>query len=90
MQFSYFLDSRLRGNDTLGLVRQENGRLLHWAKMLLLFWIPACAGMTPFSRVRFAQPPYPSGKKGFCPPSGGLVFGVTSGPAGLSHLGKGE
>ena len=25
----YFLDSRLRGNDTLGLARQENGRLLH-------------------------------------------------------------
>ena len=31
----YFLDSRLRGNDTLGLARQENGRLFHSAKMLL-------------------------------------------------------
>ena len=30
----YFLDSRLRGNDTLGLARPENGRLLHSAKML--------------------------------------------------------
>ena len=33
----YFLDSRLRGNDTLGLARQENGRLLHSAKMLRFF-----------------------------------------------------
>ena len=31
----YFLDSRLRGNDPLGLARQENRRLLHSAKMLL-------------------------------------------------------
>jgi len=28
------LDSRLRGNDTLGLARLEKGRLLHSAKML--------------------------------------------------------
>ena len=33
MDFSYFLDSRLRGNDTLGLARQGRGKLLHSAKM---------------------------------------------------------
>jgi len=32
--YSYFLDSRLRGNDTLGLARLGRGRLLHSAKML--------------------------------------------------------
>ena len=31
----YFLDSRLRGNDTLGLVRQKNGGLLHSANVFL-------------------------------------------------------
>jgi len=30
----YFLDSRLRGNDTLGLTRRGRGQLLHSAKML--------------------------------------------------------
>ena len=34
----YFLDSRFRGNDTLGLARQENGRLRHSAKMLQFFF----------------------------------------------------
>jgi len=32
------LDSRLRGNDTLGLARPGNDRLLHSAKMLLFVW----------------------------------------------------
>jgi len=31
------LDSRLRGNDTLGFARPGNDRLLHSAKMLQLF-----------------------------------------------------
>ena len=31
-----FLDSRLRGNDTLGLARPGRGELLHSAKMLPL------------------------------------------------------
>jgi len=30
------LDSRLRGNDTLGLARQGNGRLLHSANLMYL------------------------------------------------------
>ena len=34
MESSYVLDSRLRGNDTLGLARLGNGRLLHSAKMV--------------------------------------------------------
>ena len=34
MDFYFFLDSRLCGNDTLGLGRQENGKLGHSAKML--------------------------------------------------------
>mgnify|MGYP001051716794 CR=1 FL=1 len=29
MDFSYFLDSRLRGNDTLGLAHQGRGDLAH-------------------------------------------------------------
>ena len=33
MEFSYVLDSRLRGNDTLALARRRGG-LLHAAKML--------------------------------------------------------
>ena len=33
---SSFLDSRLRGNDTLGLARQGNGRLLHSANLMYL------------------------------------------------------
>jgi len=35
MESSYVLDSRLRGNDTLGFARPGNGRLLPSAKMLL-------------------------------------------------------
>jgi len=34
MESSYVLDSRLRGNDTLGLAPLGNGRLLHSVKML--------------------------------------------------------
>ena len=37
MDFSVFLDSRLSGNATLDLVRQENDRLLASAKMLPFF-----------------------------------------------------
>jgi hypothetical protein len=33
-EFSYVLDSRLRGNDTRDLARQGRGGLLHSAKML--------------------------------------------------------
>jgi len=34
MEFSYVLDCRLRGSDTLDLVRQGRDELLHSAKML--------------------------------------------------------
>jgi len=34
MDFSYFLDCRFRGNDTLGLARRGRGEMLHSAKML--------------------------------------------------------
>jgi len=46
----YFLDSRLRGNDTLGLARQENGRLLHSAKRLPLSFLP----VLPLAALPFA------------------------------------
>ena len=36
MESSYVLDSRLRGNDTLGLARLGNNRLLHSVKVFLL------------------------------------------------------
>jgi len=36
MEFSSFLDSRFRGNDTLSLARQGRGELLHSAKVLQL------------------------------------------------------
>ena len=38
MEFSYFLDSRVCGNDTLGLGCRGRGGLLHSAKMLLEFY----------------------------------------------------
>ena len=40
----YLLDSRLCGNDTLGLARQGRGRLLHSAKMLLTQTVNGNAG----------------------------------------------
>ena len=49
MDFSYFyfLDSRLCGNDTLGLARQENGELLHSAKMLRILKVGGLALFFP-------------------------------------------
>jgi hypothetical protein len=37
LDYSYLLDSRLRGNDPLGLARQERGELLHPAKVFPFF-----------------------------------------------------
>ena len=74
MEFSYVLDSRLRGNDTLGLARQENGRLLHSAKMLRLFLIcntladlkggmcHCCVSRNP-ARLCRQTPPHPAWPK---------------------------
>ena len=38
MDFPYFLDSRLRGSDTLGLAHQGGGELLHSANMFPSFY----------------------------------------------------
>ena len=47
MDSFYVLGDRFRGNDSLGLVRQERGELLHSAKVVL----------PGFGRPAKAQPP---------------------------------
>ena len=62
MESSYVLDSRLRGNDTLGLARLGNNRLLHSVKVFLLLQgaiggaVMPAVGKSPFGSV-FRGPP---------------------------------